>query len=155
MNEFKIWAQDISFILIFTGLFLKTVSGKSERRMMRIVTTLIIIVAVFRINISVLGKSFKKTDSNDISSSYNELSSSLYNDLSSITEENIRLYITESVKTYDEDASAVISINSDDITIRIISDKITDDDLKSLKLNLEKEFCCELSILKQGENNDS
>lgn len=151
MNEIKIWAQDISIILIVTGILIKTVSEKSERHIMRVITTLVIVTAILRLNISAVSDSCNRTAKPEINYSYDEMSSRLYNELSNMSEKSLRDYIIEIIKTYDKNSLSEIIINENNIEIKIKSESMTGEDYESIKNRLKSEINCNITVIRQGD----
>lgn len=150
MNEIKLWAQDIALLIIVTGILIKTISSKSERKIMRMVTTLIIIVTVFRINVASVISGLENNIEEDINASCEEVSASLLSELSLMGENEIRQYIKKIIEKYDSAALSQINITETGIEIIISSVNISYSDTVRIKNELQPDFDCDINIKVQG-----
>lgn len=150
MNELRTWATNLSLILIVTGVFMKTVSSKNEKMILRLVVTMILIVSVFQLNVSQVAENFSLDIDSEISGDTEILNNSLMNSLSEFGKEQVEEAVRKTVQNYDENASVVTKLSENTVHIIIKSDVITSSDIDIIKSELQNEFDCEI-IIERGE----
>lgn len=150
MSELRTWATNLSLILIVTGVFMKTVSSKNEKMILRLVVTMILIVSVFQINVSQVAKNFSLDIDREISGDTEILNDSLMNSLSEFGKEQVEEAVRKTVQNYDKNASVVTKLSENTVHVIIKSDVITTNDLERIKGELKNEFDCEI-IIERGE----
>ncbi|MGN0444086.1 MAG: hypothetical protein ACI4F5_05670 [Acutalibacteraceae bacterium] len=150
MSELRTWATNLSLILIVTGIFMKTVSSKNEKMILRFVVTMILIVSVFQLNVSQVAENFSFDINGEISGDTEILNNNLMNSLSAFGKEQIDETVRKTVQNYDGKASVVTELSENAVHVIIKSDIITSNDIGSIKGELQNEFDCEI-IIERGE----
>ena len=150
MSELRTWATNLSLILIVTGIFMKTVSSKNEKMILRLVVTMILIVSVFQLNVSQVAENFSLDIKSEISGDTEILNNNLMNSLSEFGKEQVEEAVRKIVQNYDENASVVTKLSENTVHIIIKSDVITSSDIDIIKSELQNEFDCEI-IIERGE----
>lgn len=150
MSELRTWATNLSLILIVTGIFMKTVSSKNEKMILRFVVTMILIVSVFQLNVSQVAENFNFDINGEISGDTEILNNNLMNSLSAFGKEQIDETVRKTVQNYDGEASVVTELSENFVHVIIKSDIITSNEIDSIKGELQNEFDCEI-IIERGE----
>lgn len=150
MSELRTWATNLSLILIVTGIFMKTVSSKNEKMILRFVVTMILIVSVFQLNVSQVAENFSFDINGEISGDTEILNENLINSLSAFGKEQIDETVRKTVQNYDDKASVVTELSENAVHVIIKSYIITSNDTESIKGELQNEFDCEI-IIERGE----
>lgn len=151
MNELRLWAADLSLVLIVTGILMKVVPEKNERKILRFVVTLLLIISVFNINISDSGM-FVQTDiANEISEKTNEMNDDI---LTVLNEESIKIArnkACEIIRSVIPSADADITFSHEGLHAVISCENFSSYELDTIKTELKKEFDCEIILKAEGK----
>lgn len=106
-------------ILIATGIFMRLIPERSDKRTLKFVITLILITAVFNIDVSSVGDIFDidiKTDNSDVVSEYEN---SLKDKISDSLTSQIEAEISNEYKKYDEGITVKLDRNGEKLTVNV------------------------------------
>lgn len=146
MSSIKIWAENMAIILIVTGIVMKIISSKSERLIIRLVVTMILIVSVFQVNLSPDNYYSLKIDVEDFSYKEEEIIGEIENKTVISVENKFRELISE----YDNNLSFETDISDNVIIIKLNKSKLSDDELTEIENEMSEYFSCEV-LIERGE----
>lgn len=146
MSSIKIWAENMALILIVTGIVMKIISSKSERLIIRLVVTMILIVSVFQVNLSPDNFYSLKIDVEDFSYKEEEIIGEIENKTVISVENKFRELISE----YDNNSSFETDISDNVIIIKLNKSKLSDDELTEIENEMSEYFSCEV-LIERGE----
>lgn len=142
MSEIRIWAANISVILIVTGIMMKTVTFESEKAILKFVATMLLVVTVFQLDTNALKSEFDFDIKDEISESTDEKTRQLSQMLSDMSENEAVSQIKDKFKAFDEDVKLIISSENGGFYIKFKSRIISDDDAEKIEKELEEYFEC-------------
>lgn len=136
----------MALILIVTGIVMKIISSKSERLIIRLVVTMILIVSVFQVNLSPDNFYSLKIDVEDFSYKEEEIIGEIENKTVISVENKFRELISE----YDNNSSFETDISDNVIIIKLNKSKLSDDELTEIENEMSEYFSCEV-LIERGE----
>lgn len=146
MNDLKIKAVNISLILLITGIGIKLFSEKSEKSIIKMIVTIIVIISLFNINIHSLLSQENEYSwfgfEEDLSQEENELK----DDISKLVRDEIEEDIKNIVGGFDSSADTEIIIEESIIKINVTSEKLNSSDETEIISELKDDFDCELEL---------
>lgn len=146
MSSIKIWAENMVLILIVTGIVMKIISSKSERLIIRLVVTMILIVSVFQVNLSLNDSYSFKIDKEDFLYSQEKLIGEIENKTVISVENKFR----ELIEEQDVSPSFETQINDDVIIIKLNKSMLSDGELNEIENEMSEYFSCEV-LIERGE----
>lgn len=152
MNEIRLWATNISLILILTGILMKTVSFESERALLKFVATMLLIVTFFQINTVAIKNELDFEIKDELSNIniINQKSSEFSKKLEEMSINKIYTTAEEMFRQYDEKVILDVTSENDEIHIKFKSNIITDSEAEEVEKELNEYFECELKAERAG-----
>lgn len=136
----------MALILIVTGIVMKIISSKSERLIIRLVVTMVIIVSVFQFNLSLNDFNSLKIDKEEFLYSQEKLIGEIENKTVISVENKFRELISE----YDDSSLFETDISDNVIIIKLNKSKLSDDELTEIENEMSEYFSCEV-LIERGE----
>lgn len=146
MNEIRLWATNISLVLILTGILMKTVSFESERTLLKFVATMLLIVSIFQLNTVAVKNEFDFEIKDEINDITNQKSSEFSKKLEKISINRIYKTADEIFRQYDENIVLDIKAENNEILIKFKSEIITNPEVTEIENKLEEYFECEFKM---------
>lgn len=150
MNEIRLWATNISLILILTGILMKTVSFESERALLKFVATMLLIVTFFQINTVAIKNELDFEIKDELSNIIVQKSSEFSKKLEEMSINKIYTTAEEMFRQYDEKVILDVTSENDEIHIKFKSNIITDSEAEEVEKELKEYFECELKAERAG-----
>lgn len=150
MSDIRIWARDIALLLIATGIILKTLSSQSEKNLLRAVTALILITAVFRINTTDIQKALDIDIRDEIECETGFINEKIESYIGKISEDAAADIIRDKVLEYDEKAEVKVKTGDERIKIEISGSTLTNAQFEKIKAELSESFEGEI-VIERGE----
>lgn len=136
MAEIKSWAFSVCIILITSGIFMRILPERSDKRNVRFIVTLILITAVFNIDISSFENAFDIGSAGEISES--EYENSLLDEISSSLCDEIEKIALGEYQDIDPSGDIKVKLEDGKIVVCIASsESLTTEKLENFKSRLE------------------
>ena len=126
MSDIKSWAFSLCLVLIVTGVFMRLLPERSDKKTVKFVVTLILIVCVFKLDISSVGDMFKADFSGTNGEAVSEYESELKEKISGSVNSEIEEKIAEIYKEYDENANVELITDGGKPTVIITGTRLSD-----------------------------
>ncbi len=108
MSEIKRWAFSVCIVLIASGFFMRILPQRSDKRVLRFVVTLILIVCVFEIDISSFSDLLEPDFGYESVGSAEKYEEELKDGIEDTVSEKLQDEIQSKYKKYDE--NAIVSV---------------------------------------------
>ncbi len=125
MSEIKSWAFSLCLILIVTGVFMRLLPERSDKKTVKFVVTLILIVCLFKLDISSVGDMFKADFSVENGEAVSEYESELKEKISGSVNSETEEQIVEIYKEYDENAEIELITDGGKPTVIITGTRLS------------------------------
>ncbi|MDD6021210.1 MAG: hypothetical protein ACI4GA_01990 [Acutalibacteraceae bacterium] len=119
MTDIKHWAFSLCIVLIVTGIFMRLLPERSNKKTVRFVVTLIILVCIFKLDVSRLGDRLSADIPDDNAEAVSEYENDLKNRISDSVGSALEEKISGIVRQYDQNSSVKLDFTSDKIIVNI------------------------------------
>lgn len=119
MSEIKNWAFSICIILITTGIFMRVLPERSDKKTVKFVAVLILIISVFKIDISSLSDLFDFDISDENSTAVSEYEDYLVSSVNDTIISQIEEKIASEYQKIDGTFSVTVNITDETISAYI------------------------------------
>lgn len=119
MTDIKHWAFSLCIVLIVTGIFMRLLPERSNKKTVRFVVTLIILVCIFKLDVSRLGDRLSADIPDDNAEAVSEYENDLKNRISDSVGSALEEKIFGIVRQYDQNSSVKLDFTSDKIIVNI------------------------------------
>lgn len=140
MSEIKSRAFSLCVILIVTGVFMRLLPERSNKKTVKFVVTLILIVTVLNFDISSVGNALSFDFSGDNSDAVGEYESGLKDKIAGSVYAELEEKVAEIYKEYDENAVVQILSGGDRLKVIIIGTHLSDSEKEKAQSRAEAEL---------------
>lgn len=153
MQELRSWMLGVSVTVILTGIIAKLVPGKTNKSIICFITTMVIIVTIFDLNVNELSNILEIELTTNLYTE-NDLSNELYNDIAETLSGSIKNSVKEIVIFYASDASVEVEFDNEVTYIKIDAHDLSQTDMTEIEKEVKKIFDGEINFVYGGEVND-
>lgn len=147
MSDIKRWAFSVCTILIASGIFMRILPEKSDKKAVRFVVTLMLIVCIFELDISAVSNTLDLNKNYDNNIEVSEYENKLNEQIEDKVVTEIEKKISDEIKKYDKNAKISVEITGEKIIVTIISTQLSDYEKTKIRTRIKTDFGDETELI--------
>ncbi len=152
MEEIKRWATTVCVVLITTGVFMCILPERSNKKSVKFVATLILIIAVFNIDTHSIKNTFDFDINAENESAVSEYEEEISDMISNSVLLEIKKIISEKCEEFSSSDGIVINKSGDEMKVYVYCDKSPSEMQKeNLRSEIKNEFGIDIEFVYKQE----
>lgn len=137
MESIKEHIFAVCIVLIITGIFMRILPERSDRKTLKFVVTLVLIISVFKIDISPLEDFLKLSATDENNESISVYESDLKGEISNTLSKEIETVIFDEYKRYDEGVKIGVELSENKLIVSVhLSSHLSKSEKETVQLRI-------------------